>query len=385
MCSDLLRSSGRVEVCLRLVRKSRAGWLGSRKGLECRRAAQRAVSVSRGSRFTPGEESLCLSFDCGCYGRRRACGARKRRKRACRRKHRRQPDLRWRRQHRRHADKRLHRAGQSGDDDRRPIYLVSAVRLSAGSTWQRTNLSGSLPPGRYYLVQEAAGAGGTTPLPTPDATGSTAMSATSGKVALVTNQTSLTCGAAGNPCLPNAAISDFVGYGTATTSFEAGPTGTLSNTTAALRRSAGLQDTDSNSADFEVGSPNPRNLGGTTPSRRRARPDRGDPGCGPRLAARRRPRRHPGRRHGRAAERLLDPGRHSRRRHEHVRGHLRLRLAGVAPGDAVDVTATVSEFRPGSTGLSITQLGSATVTAAGPGAAIPPTVLGAGGRVPPTR
>ncbi len=56
----------------------------------------------------------------------------------------------------------------------------------------------------------------------------------------------------------------------------------------------------------------------------------------------------------------------------------------VAPGDAVSVIATVSEFRPGSTGLSITQLGTATVTAAGPGAAIPPTVLGAGGRVPPT-
>ena len=33
MCSNLLLSSGRVEVCLRLVRKSRAGWLGSRKGV----------------------------------------------------------------------------------------------------------------------------------------------------------------------------------------------------------------------------------------------------------------------------------------------------------------------------------------------------------------
>src|SRR5437016_7632795 len=38
-----------------------------------------------------------------------------------------------------------------------------------GTSWQRTNLSGSIAPGQYYLVQEAAGAGGTTNLPTPDA------------------------------------------------------------------------------------------------------------------------------------------------------------------------------------------------------------------------
>ena len=257
---------------------------------------------------------------------------------------------------------------------------------SAGSTWQRTNLSGSLPPGRYYLVQEAAGAGGTTPLPTPDATGSIAMSATSGKVALVTNQTSLTCGAAGNPCLPNAAISDFVGYGMAATNFEgAGPTGTLSNTTAALRRSAGLQDTDSNSADFEVGSPNPRNLGGTTP-----------PVAVPAQIAEIQGAAHVSPLAGVrvvtqgvvTAERLNGFWIQDATPDADTSTSEAIFVFGsptaVAPGDAVDVTATVSEFRPGSTGLSITQLGTATVTAAGPGAAIPPTVLGAGGRVPPT-
>src|SRR5215813_12366677 len=31
---------------------------------------------------------------------------------------------------------------------------------AAGTTWQVTNLSGSLPPGQYYLVQESQGAGG---------------------------------------------------------------------------------------------------------------------------------------------------------------------------------------------------------------------------------
>ncbi|MET1023944.1 MAG: lamin tail domain-containing protein, partial [Pseudoxanthomonas sp.] len=55
---------------------------------------------------------------------------------------------------------------------------------SAGSSWSVTALSGSIAPGKYYLVQEAAGANMPAPLPAPDATGTIAMSATAGKVAL---------------------------------------------------------------------------------------------------------------------------------------------------------------------------------------------------------
>ena len=33
---------------------------------------------------------------------------------------------------------------------------------AAGTSWQVTTLSGTLAPGQYYLVQESAGAGGTT-------------------------------------------------------------------------------------------------------------------------------------------------------------------------------------------------------------------------------
>src|SRR5262245_15302825 len=43
---------------------------------------------------------------------------------------------------------------------------------AAGTSWQVTNLTGTIQPGHYYLIQEAAGAGGTTNLPTADATGS---------------------------------------------------------------------------------------------------------------------------------------------------------------------------------------------------------------------
>ncbi|MBA3367057.1 MAG: ExeM/NucH family extracellular endonuclease [Actinobacteria bacterium] len=131
---------------------------------------------------------------------------------------------------------------------------------SAGSSWARTNLAGTIQPGRYYLVKQAAGTGGTVEVPTPDATGTIAMSGTSGKVALVTNQTALTCGATAGSCVPSASIRDFVGYGSAANNFEgAGPAVTLTNTTAALRAANGCTDTDNNSADFAAGGPAPRN------------------------------------------------------------------------------------------------------------------------------
>src|SRR5438093_2480200 len=40
---------------------------------------------------------------------------------------------------------------------------------AAGTSWAATPLSGTIQSGQYYLAQEAAGAGGTTNLPTPDA------------------------------------------------------------------------------------------------------------------------------------------------------------------------------------------------------------------------
>jgi predicted extracellular nuclease len=122
---------------------------------------------------------------------------------------------------------------------------------SSGSSWQQTALSGTIAPGKYFLVQEAAGAGGTVDLPTPDAAGSIAMSSSSGKVALANSGATLT-----GTC-PTGLV-DLVGYGSANCS-ETSPTAGLSNTTAAIRKLDGAQDTDNNSADFTVGAPNPRN------------------------------------------------------------------------------------------------------------------------------
>jgi len=130
---------------------------------------------------------------------------------------------------------------------------------TGGSSWQRTNLSSvSLNPGQYYLIQELAGAGGTTNLPTPDASGSIPMAAGAGKVALISNQTTITTGTS---CPTGASVVDLVGYGTTTTTcFEGtGPTPTTANPTSASRRNAGCTETDDNAADFEVGTPTPRN------------------------------------------------------------------------------------------------------------------------------
>jgi hypothetical protein len=90
---------------------------------------------------------------------------------------------------------------------------------ASGTSWQVTNLCASgntcaIAPGRYYLIQEAQGAGGTTNLPSPDVTGGIAMSASAGKVALVSSTVALSGG-----CPIVGAMIDLVGYG-ATTCFE---------------------------------------------------------------------------------------------------------------------------------------------------------------------
>lgn len=136
---------------------------------------------------------------------------------------------------------------------------------SGGTSWQKTALGNvTVNPGQYYLVQEAQGTGGTTPLPTPDVTTVSpswiALSGTAGKVALVSNNTALSSGATPT----SAGIVDYVGFGTAASAFEgAGPTATLTNATAAIRLNAGCTDTNSNNADFTSGAATPRNTATT--------------------------------------------------------------------------------------------------------------------------
>lgn len=129
---------------------------------------------------------------------------------------------------------------------------------ATGSSWQKTDLTNiTLAPGQYYLVQQAQGSGGTTPLPTPDATGNIAMSGTAGKVALLNVNTVIT---SGTSCPTGPTVVDFVGFGSTANCFEgAGSTPAPSNTNAVLRASSGCTDNNNNAADFAAGLPTPRN------------------------------------------------------------------------------------------------------------------------------
>ena len=132
----------------------------------------------------------------------------------------------------------------------------SVQYASATGTFSNiTNLTGSIASHGYYLVQEAAGTGGTVNLPTPDATGTANLSATSGKVALAKVTTSVSGSTDSN-------VVDFVGYGSSNDS-ETSPVGALSNTTVAVRKDnnggtvqgqGNGWDTNNNASDLVVSS-----------------------------------------------------------------------------------------------------------------------------------
>jgi uncharacterized repeat protein (TIGR01451 family) len=147
-------------------------------------------------------------------------------------------------------------------------YSVQYAGATANFGSNKVNLtSGTIAPGKYFLVQLSSGGaiGGT--LPAPDASGSINMAATAGKVSLVEGTTSLpvsTCpgddGVA--PFNPNnLIIADFVGYGTTAVCYEGagGPAAAPSGTTADFRKAGGCTDTNNNAADFFVHAPIPRN------------------------------------------------------------------------------------------------------------------------------
>jgi hypothetical protein len=130
---------------------------------------------------------------------------------------------------------------------------------AAGTSWQPTALSGAIAPGRYYLVQLASNADVGAPLPAADATGTSNLGGTSGKIALVRGAAALTCGASAGSCSADALVEDLVGYGSASDFEGAGSAAGLSNTSAALRATDGCTDTGDNASDFTAEAPAPRN------------------------------------------------------------------------------------------------------------------------------
>ncbi len=130
---------------------------------------------------------------------------------------------------------------------------------ASGTTWQTTALSGTIPSGGHYLVQLASGGTNGSPLPAPDATGTSNLAATGGKVAVVRDATALSCGGSAGSCSAAGDVEDLVGYGGASDYEGTAPAPAPNATNAIARASAGCSDADDNSSDFATASPNPAN------------------------------------------------------------------------------------------------------------------------------
>ena len=154
------------------------------------------------------------------------------------------------------------------------LYYASAVGNFASTAVNAFALPNvSLNPGQYYLVQlGGAGSGGAAfPVSADATTTNLGMSATVGKVALVTSGLAQnTCGSTATPCngAQLALIVDWVAYGAAGNGAAGnGEGGTsvnnganLTNTQGGVRKLGGCQDTDNNNVDFNVvTAPVPRN------------------------------------------------------------------------------------------------------------------------------
>jgi endonuclease G len=129
---------------------------------------------------------------------------------------------------------------------------------AAGTSWtNKQPLGGTIAPGEHFLVALASGGANGAPLSVlPNISGDINMSATTGKIALVSNSISLS-GSCPNGVDPD--IVDFVGYGTSASCFEGGARAPApSNTSALFRKLNGSQDTNQNNDDFQTATPNPR-------------------------------------------------------------------------------------------------------------------------------
>ena len=132
---------------------------------------------------------------------------------------------------------------------------------STGTSYTRCNITATdtmIEPGTYFLIQLGSSntaTGGA--IPTPDAvpTCNTNIAASTGKLLLVSSQTTLD----GTACPPTGAtIVDFVGYGTNTNCSETANAPAPANNQSSLQRNLTGTDTDNNAADFTSSAPTPQ-------------------------------------------------------------------------------------------------------------------------------
>ncbi|MCZ7434726.1 lamin tail domain-containing protein [Streptomyces sp. WMMC1477] len=263
----------------------------------------------------------------------------------------------------------------------------------SGTSYQVTELSGSIEPGDHYLVQLHAGTSGDGAAPpAPDATGSTNMSLSSGKVALVTGNAALGCG---GDCDSASGVRDFVGYGDAN-DYETAAAPKLSNSTSA-QRAESAADSDDNSADFTEAAPAPEN----SASSGGGGGGGGECGYPSTLIRDVQGSAHLSPLNGSTVDDVRgvvtavksngfwfqDPCPDADPATSEGLFVYTSSAPGVQEGDEVSVDGTVSEYRPGGSStanLTLTQLSGPSVTVLGTAALPAATVVGSGGRVPPS-
>ncbi|SHI91474.1 Por secretion system C-terminal sorting domain-containing protein [Hymenobacter daecheongensis DSM 21074] len=123
-------------------------------------------------------------------------------------------------------------------------YFIAYYSNNSTATTPSTTvlLTGSIAPGKYYLIKLGGGSTGSA-LPTPDATGGIDMGGSAGRVELF-----------------NGTLVDRVGYGSGTGLYEGtgrAPAPSASN--AIFRANGGCTDTNDNAADFAAAAAAPRN------------------------------------------------------------------------------------------------------------------------------
>jgi hypothetical protein len=133
---------------------------------------------------------------------------------------------------------------------------------ATGTTWSARSLTGTIAPGGYFLVQTTTTGTVGAALPTPDQSFTTALdlSATTGKIALVSTSTVLPAQAFIQP--GSSSLVDVVGYGAAPNGYEGSNPAPAPSVTLSIIRTAGdfaCSDSNDNSVDFSAVAAAPRN------------------------------------------------------------------------------------------------------------------------------
>jgi len=132
---------------------------------------------------------------------------------------------------------------------------------SATSTsWSvQATLNGTLPPGKYFLVQGTPGSTGSALPVAADVTSALAPAAAAGKLLLANTATAQTGCPTGS-----SAVVDLIGYGATANCAENNHPAPAPSTTLADIRNNPSVDTNDNAADFSTGAPNPHSCGCAT-------------------------------------------------------------------------------------------------------------------------